>query len=133
MIISPFLLLLLFQICSSRSSLNRDRVPQISESFRQKNYFRRTLKSKDSFRANLKALLDCEMFRATCLALSWRHCLRDKLHDKFHSVTYLVKAKIVARQVARAVAVRPTCLATILAVAGNIRPGSDAAPLVCRT
>ena len=53
MIISSFLLLLLFGICTSRSSMNRDRVPQISESFRQKNYFRRTLKSKDSFRASL--------------------------------------------------------------------------------
>ena len=42
------------------------------------------------------------------------------MHDKFHSVTYLAKAKIVAREVARAVAVRPTCLATILAVAGNV-------------
>ena len=53
MIISSFLLLLLFQICSSRSSMNRDRVTQISESFGQNNYFRRTLKSKDSFRASL--------------------------------------------------------------------------------
>ena len=92
MIISSFLLLLLFGICTSRSSMNRDRVPQISESFRLKNYFRRTLKSTDSFRASLKALLDCEMFRATCLAV-FATLWRDKLHDKFHSVTYLTKAK----------------------------------------
>ena len=50
--------------------------------------------------AMLKALLHCEMFRATCLAMLWR----DKSSETFHSVTYPATAKDVARQVARAVA-----------------------------
>ena len=44
----------------------------------------------------VKALLHCEMFRATCLAMFWRHC--------GGYVTYPATAKIVARQVARAIA-----------------------------
>ena len=52
MTISSFLLLVLFQICSSRSSMNYDQIQKISESFGQKQHFRRTLKSKDLFRAS---------------------------------------------------------------------------------
>ena len=51
----------------------------------------------------VKALLHCEMFRATCLAMFWRHCGGTSCMRHF-SVTYPATAKIVAKQVARAVA-----------------------------
>ena len=56
----------------------------------------------------LKALLHCEMFRATCLAMFWRHCSGTNCTKQFHSVTYLATAKIVARQVARKVGLNST-------------------------
>ena len=51
----------------------------------------------------LKWVLHCEMFRATCLAMFWRHCGGTSCTKQFYSVTYLAAAKIVARQVARKV------------------------------
>ena len=53
-----------------------------------------------------KALLHCEMFRATCLAMFWRHRGGTSCTKQFHSVTYPATAKTVARQVVRAVAER---------------------------
>ena len=76
----------------------------------------------------LKALLHCEMFRVTCLAMFWWNCGGKNGHKTFHSVTYPATAKIVMTKVARAVAkvelsstFRSTCLAMILAVAGYVR------------
>ena len=68
----------------------------------------------------MKVLLHCEMFRATCLAMFWRHCGGTGCKKQFHSVTYPATAKIVARQNARKVELNSniatalaTCLATI--------------------
>ena len=51
--------------------------------------------------SNLKAVLHCATFRATCLAILLRH----KLHEKLHCVTYLAIIKsrniFVAASVAR--------------------------------
>ena len=55
----------------------------------------------------LKALLHCEMFRATCLAMFWQHCGGTRCMKHF-SVTYPATAKIVARQVSRKVAPNST-------------------------
>jgi len=53
-------------------------------------------------------LLHCEMFRATCLAMFWRHCGGTSYTKQFHSVTFPATAKSVARQVARKVGLYST-------------------------
>ena len=56
----------------------------------------------------VKTLLHCEMFRATCLAMFWRHCGGTSYTKQFHSVTFPAAAKIVAWQVARKVGLNST-------------------------
>ena len=69
----------------------------------QKKNTRSKGNTHEHFILAFKALLHLEMFRATCLAMFWRHRGGTSCTKTFHSVTYPATAKIVARQVARKV------------------------------